>query len=267
MVKYTLATCPVFRDHLNKLAALIAIVAIGQAFQASRILKELIPAKPASTQDKLRNEAKKKLTVQGPHSKPRAGYPQWQRDGFVFQVISWIAAKITHGDQALLRNPHLSATWQGLDGFMLQLNDGKNAVESCTIFEDKCTDDPRGTFLATVIPGFLDYHNHVRSAEIIDVAGTLLQSVKSPDLDFAIVSAEVMDISKRKYRAAFSLPSSYDTLTARQNLFKNYDRIENISTDQRIGASLITSTNMRTWIADIADEAVKYLDDLEGEKA
>lgn len=91
----------------TELAALIAIVAMGQATQASHILKELIPAEPAYTFDELRVEAKIKLTVQDPPGKPRTGYPKWQRDGFIFEVISWIAAKITHGDQALLKNPHV----------------------------------------------------------------------------------------------------------------------------------------------------------------
>ena len=251
----------------DRLAALIAIVAMGQAAQASHIIENLVPAEPAYTFDVVRNEAKIKLTVQDPPSKPRAGYPQWQRDGFVFEVISWIAAKITHGDQALLNDPHLDPTSHGLDGFMLQLSNGKNAVESSTIFEDKCTDDPTGTFRNKVIPGFLDHHKNVRSAEIIQAAGALLRSEGLAHKDVARLSAEVMDISKRKYRAAFSLPSSYDTLAARQNLFAHYDRIKNIDTDQRIGASLITSTDMRAWIAARADKAVMYLDNLEGEKA
>lgn len=251
----------------DELAALIAIVAMGQATQASYVLKELIPAEPAFTFDELRGEAKIKLTVQDPPGKPRTGYPKWQRDGFVFEVISWIAAKITHGDQALLKNPHISATSQGLDGLMLKLNDGNDAVESSTVFEDKCTNDPRNTFLAKVVPGFLDRHQNLRSAEIIDAAGALLRIAGLADKDAARLSAAVTEISKRKYRAAFSLPANYDTLAARQGLFANYDRIENITADQRIGASFITPTDMRTWIAALAGKAVMYLDNLEDEEA
>ena len=251
----------------DKLAALIAIVAMGQVAQASYILNELVPAKPYFTREESRNEARIRLTVQASPSKPRTGYPKWQRDGFVFEVISWIAAKITHGDQVLIKNPHLSPTSQGLDGFMLQLNDGQDAVESSTVFEDKCTDHPRDTFRDTVVPGFLDRHKNHRSAEIIEVAGALLGSAGLVDQDAARLSAEVMEISKRKYRAAFSLPSDYDALAARQCLFAGYDRIENINAEQRIGASFITPTDMRTWIAELADKAVMYLDNPEGEKA
>ncbi|WP_174840306.1 hypothetical protein [Ruegeria sp. HKCCC1038] len=254
-------------DDDETLAALIAIVAMGQATQVSYILKELVPAEAVCSFEELRAEAKIKLTLQEPSGKPRTGYPKWQRDGFVFEVISWIAAKITYGDHALLKNPHVSATSQGLDGLMLQLNGEKDAVESSTVFEDKCTDDPRNTFLAKVVPGFLDRHQNLRSAEIIDAAGALLRIAGLDDKDAARLSAAVTEIAKRKYRAAFSLPPNFDTIAARQSLFADYDRIENITAEQRIGASFITPTDMRDWIAELADKAIEYLDSLEGEEA
>ena len=103
-----------------QLARLIAIIAMGQAAYAAHILKELLPATPAFTDDDLRREATVRLTVQEDGKKPRTGYPQWQRDGFIFEVISWIAARQTHGERALLKDPHVSATSQGLDGLMIE---------------------------------------------------------------------------------------------------------------------------------------------------
>lgn len=247
----------------DELAALVAIVAMGQASQAAYILEELVYPEPAFSTQTLRQEAKIKLTVEDPASKPRKGYPQWQRDGFVFEVISWIAAKTTHGEGALLKDPHVSATSQGLDGLMLQINADKDEVQSTTVFEDKCTDDPRATFLGKVIPAFKDRHANVRSAEIIDAAATLLKTAGLKHKDAARLSAAVTDKAKRKYRAAFSLPSNFDTLEERQKLFADYNRIEDIASEQRIGASFITSDEMRKWIADLADKAIKYLDSLE----
>ena len=61
----------------------------------------------------------------------------------------------------------------------------------------------------------------------------------------------------------FSLPSNFDTLDERQRLFADYNRIEDITSEQRIGASFITSGEMRRWIADLADKAIQYLDSLE----
>jgi len=246
----------------DELAALVAIVAMGQASQAAYILEELAPPEPAFSMQSLRQEAIIKLTVEEPATKPRKGYPQWQRDGFVFEIVSWIAAKTMHGESALLKAPHVSATTQGLDGLMLKINAAKDAVQSTTVFEDKCTDDPRKTFLNKVIPAFKDRHANIRSAEIIDAAATLLKSAGLKPKDAARLSAAVTDSSKRKFRAAFSLPLSFDTLEERQKLFANYNRLKNITPEQRIGASFITSGDMRMWIAGLADKAIQYLDSL-----
>lgn len=247
----------------DELAALIAIIAMGQASQVAYILEELSPATPAFSFEELRSEAKIKLTVEEPASKPRKGYPQWQRDGFVFEVISWIAAKLTYGETALLKDPHVSATSQGLDGLMLQLASNGDAIESSTVFEDKCSDDPRSTFLQKVIPGFQDRHKNLRSAEIIDAAAALLRSAGLSNKDAALLSAAVTDTSLRKYRAAFSLSDSYDTVEERKKLFANYNRVEEIDATQRIGASFIAPPKMREWINEIAEKATMYLDNLE----
>ena len=61
---------------------------------------------------------------------PRTGYPRWQRDGFIFEAISWIAARQACGERALLEDPHVSATSQGLDGLMIELAGDKSEVVS-----------------------------------------------------------------------------------------------------------------------------------------
>jgi hypothetical protein len=142
---------------------------MGQAAYAAHILKELLPAIPAFTDVDLRCEAKVRLTVQEDGKTPRAGYPRWQRDGFVFEVISWIAARQTHGELALLMDPHVSATSQGLDGLMIELADDKSKVVMTTVFEDKCTDNPRETFLRQVIPALL-YFSATRTREALNLS-------------------------------------------------------------------------------------------------
>jgi hypothetical protein len=116
------------RDEAH-LARLIAIIALGQAAYAGHILRDLLPAAPAFTNDDLRREAKVRLTVQEDGEQPRTGYPRWQRDGSIFEAISWIAARQTHGERALLKDPHVSATSQGLDGLMYD-RAGRRQIES-----------------------------------------------------------------------------------------------------------------------------------------
>jgi hypothetical protein len=248
-----------------QLARLIAIIAMGQAAYAAHILKELLAAAPAFTHHDLCHEAKVRLTVQEKKTTPRTGYPRWQRDGFMFEAISWIAARQAHGDGALLKDPHVSATSQGLDGLMIELADDKSDLVATTIFEDKCTDDPRETFLQKVMPALLDRHQNKRSAELVASASALLRMAGIDEGAAANLAAAVMDRARRRYRAAFALPVDHDTQKARQALFKGYDALTGIQAKQRIGASLLVDGKVRDWCDALAARTVAYLDELEAE--
>jgi hypothetical protein len=250
----------------DQLARLIAIIAMGQAAFASSLLKELVPARPAFTHDDLRMEAKVRLTLQEDGKKPRTGYPQGQRDGFIFEAISWIAARQVHGDRALLQDPHVSATSQGLDGLMIELADDKSKVVLTTVFEDKCTERPRETFLYKVIPALLDRHQNKRSAELVASASVLLRMAGIDEAAAAQLAAAVMDRNQRCYRAAFALTEEQDSLAERQKLFKGYDVLDGISAKQRIGAGLIVSGKLRDWFNALALRAIAYLDHLDEDK-
>jgi hypothetical protein len=86
------------------LARLIAIMAMGQASYAGHILETLAPAEPAISNAELRAEARIKLTVEEPKKTPRGGYPRWQRDGLIFEAISWLAARQAYPG-VLLKTP------------------------------------------------------------------------------------------------------------------------------------------------------------------
>lgn len=254
-------------QDLTQLARITATIAMGQAAFAAHVLKELLPATPAFTNADLCNEAKVKLTVQEDGKKPRTGYPRWQRDGFIFEVISWIAARQDLGELALLKDPHVSATSQGLDGLMIELTDDNSKVAMTTVFEDKCTEKPRETFLGKVIPAFLERHQNKRSAELVAAAAALLRTAGIGDAAAAQLSAAVMDSSQRRYRAAFALTKEYDGQVEREKLFKGYDTLTGISQNQRIGASLIVSGELREWFDAVAAQAIAYLDELQAEGA
>lgn len=251
----------------TQLARLIAIIAMGQAAYAAYILKELIPATPAIADDDLRRDAKVRLTVQEDGKKPRMGYPRWQRDGFIFEAISWIAARQDNGERAFLKYPNFSATSQGLDGLMIELSDDKSNIVMTTIFEDKCTDNPRQTFLKKVIPALLERHQNKRSAELVAAASALLRMAGIGEPADARLAAAVMDRNQRRYRAAFALTKEHDSQEEREKLFKGYDALTGISAKQRVGASLIVSGKLREWFDALALKAIVYLDELEMDHA
>lgn len=255
----------VVKDEIQ-LARLIAIVVMGQATHAAYIINKLIPAAPAFSNEDLRKEAIIKFTVQKVKQVPRVGYPRVQRDGLIFEIISWIAARQVAGDNCFLKDPHISSTSQGLDGLMIELTEDCNEVYRCTIFEDKCTEKPRNTFTNSVIPGFLDRHKNKRSAELIATAASLIKLSGIGDAAAMRMVEKVLDKNSRYYRAGFALTVDFDTDDARKNLFNGYSQIKNITSEQRIGASLIVENNLRDWFDRLAARIVKYIEELDGEK-
>ena len=125
------------------LAKLIAIIAMGQAKHAARIITEFLPAEPPLKFDALREDAKQRLSVTG-NTPAEARKPRrWHRDGLMFEAISWIAAKQCATAGVLMKDPHMSATTQGLDGLMIELDEQGKTVVRATILEDKCSNSPR----------------------------------------------------------------------------------------------------------------------------
>lgn len=249
-------------NDLDELARFVAMVAMGQSSYAGYIVDQLLPTAPLFSDANLRAEAKILLTVQETPQTPRVGYPQSQRDGFIFETISWLAARHAYGTLALLKDPHVRATTQGLDGLMIELSTGNDAINRTTIFEDKCTNDPRGMFTSSVMPGFHDRHGNKRSAELISCAATLLKTAGIKEPHVTSMASAVTDLAKRRYRAAFAVID--DTDVARQSLFKGFGALLGLTPDQRLGACFVVSPGMREWFAQLAEIAVAYLDELEG---
>lgn len=247
----------------DQLAKLIAVVVMGQVMHAATLIKDLKPAYPAFSTAALKDEAKIKFTVQETSVRPRFGYPRVQRDGLIFEVISWIAAKQVSGDNCYLKDPHISSTSQGLDGLMIELSAEMDEIVKSTIFEDKCTDNPRKTFREQVIPGFIDRHGNTRNAEIIAAAATLIKLSGVNDLAAMSMVKKVMDNSCRQYRAGFALTSEFDTENARKALFKNFDKLTDISQEQRVGASFIIGVHLRNWFDHISTKIISFIEQLE----
>jgi len=246
-----------------QLARFIAIIAMGQAAYSAEVIQELVPAAPAFTTKGLKQEAITKLTVQKGKQQPRTGYPRWHRDGFMFEAISWIAARQDHGKRVLLTDPHMSATSQGIDGLMIRLSKNGKRIVDTVILEDKCSKDPRTTFLQAVIPTFLEYHTGKRGAEVVAAASVLMRMAGFGSAEAATQAAAVTDRDRRSYRAAFALTEEYDSLKQRQYLFKDYNQVEGIRAKQRIGASFIVTGGLRDWFDILASQAVEFINGLE----
>ena len=179
----------------DRLAYLIAIIALGQAHHAAMIVHSIDPTTAVLGAGELKAQASAILTVQGA--------TPWIRDGFLFECISWIAAQQTAGPNDYLKDPHIKSTTQGLDGLLIRVVAGQ--IEQATIFEDKCSENPRGIFSGPVMKSFQDYHRRTRSAELLATTSELLRQAHLPPDRIITAAARILRIEHRRYRARLAV--------------------------------------------------------------
>ncbi|PWC49029.1 hypothetical protein TSA6c_22565 [Azospirillum sp. TSA6c] len=242
------------------LARLIAIIAMGQAKHAARIIAELRPAVPALTLDVLRADAKERLSVTGDTEEKQDAH-RWHRDGLIFEAISWIAARQGAAPKVLMRDPHISATTQGLDGLMVELDKNGEKITKVTILEDKCSNDPRRKFRNEVLPAFRKYHVGKRASELVAATSSLIDG-RIPDEAVMEAAGRVLDIAFRAYRAGLTISPEHDSEAGRAALFKGYDDLDKITAAQRIGATFLPPMELRAWFDELANRAISFIDEI-----
>ena len=144
---------------------------------------------------------------------------------------------------------------------MIELNEDGTAITRATIFEDKCSQDPRGKFRDEVLPAFRAYHKANRASELVAAAASLI-AAKLTGTAATEAAARVLDLQYRAYRAGLAIEAQHDTKEKRAALFKDYETLDRIVDKQRIGATLVTTAELRDWFHALAEQAITYLDEL-----
>jgi len=228
-------------DDLDELARLIAVISVGQAEHAARIIRELEPHGPALSDTQLYAGARGQLRIRG-ETETQKEASRYHRDGFLFECISWIIARQAGNDRTFMKDPHITSTTQGLDGLMIEMDPNKPVVLQATIFEDKCTENPRKKFKQEVLPTFTDHHENKRSRELVANAVVLIKESGLNGTAATRAAATVLDKHFRTYRAALTVGSTINSATKRKKLFKGYKNLADITQSHRRSASLSRSS-------------------------
>ena len=157
-------------EDIDQLAKLVAIIAMGQAVHAAKSIAQLRPVTAAISHNALKPAARQQLSITG-DTQDKRDASRWRRDGFIFEAISWIAARQSASADALMKDPHLKSTTHGIDGLMVELDASKSEFVRATIFEDKCSEDPRRMFRDEILPSFADHHAQARAGTRSDHCG------------------------------------------------------------------------------------------------
>lgn len=229
---------------IDELAAQIAMVAAGQADQLEEILKSAgVPVVEAS--NAARNEAIRLLTVE-------EGDP-FHRDGWIFQVMSWIAAQ-QNADSSIIRTPHMIKALKGFDGLQVVIDN--DDVANVIIFEDKATVNSRKTIKEDVWPDFLAIEAGENENVLVSEITTLLR-IGGYKNAMAIAKKVIWEKS-RIFKASITISAKHSTDIGRSRLFKGYqDQVKGDKLRRRGDTFLIE--NLRGWMEDLAKRSKTIL--------
>ncbi|OMP95552.1 hypothetical protein [Raoultella terrigena] len=236
-------------DDEDKLAELVARVAIGQA----RVVERTLRATDALAQGYPKGGfegARELLSV-------KSGQDTYHRDGWVFQVISWVAAHLSYRN-AQIRAPQMLKADKGLDGLLIEFaNDELARVVIC---EEKATEHPRQKIQSAVWPEFEIFEAGARDNELVASITSLLERSNCSDPDSVV--ANILWQDKRAYRVSVTVGKGHSTVAGRKRLFEHYDEKVHGNISRRRAETLYLA-DMRGWIAAISEKAILAIDTAE----
>lgn len=230
----------------KELANLIARVALGQARHVQKILASAAVALPPPAAEAW-DAAIKTLTV-APGSDP------WHRDGWMFQVMSWLSASKA-APSSLMNPPHLIHAQKGFDGIQLEF-DGAGAISAVVIFEDKATDNPRETIRTDVWPEFARFESGEYGNVLVAEVTGLLEKRAGVDVDEVI--QKVIWKDARHYRVSITVGDAHSSPEGFVRLFKDYD-VKVLGDVKRRRGETFYVNDLRPWMDKVAAEAVAHI--------
>ncbi|WP_133178032.1 hypothetical protein [Rhizobium rhizogenes] len=225
----------------DELAKLVAQVALGQSHFAKRILVET-GFRPASPSSSTLKGAVKLLKATNP-DKP------YHRDGWLFQVISWIAAHLQQPG-GLIMEPHMIHAHKGFDGIHVSLDTATGKVGKVTICEEKATKNPR-KMISRIWDEFKEMERGDSDHRLLSEVIMILRLSTGINLENAI--KDLIWKNRRGYRVAITVPAETDY----PSLFEGYDAVVVGDVSKR-GSEVLTLTDMRGWMAAVSTLAIGH---------
>lgn len=240
----------------DALAEQVARITLGQYRHVARILAGANVAGPVTSAEQAQ-AAIVQLTVP-------MGKDPWDRDGWIFQAISWIAA-LNGPTASVTRPPHIRKSDKGFDGMQLQLSDDGHSVTAVVVFEDKATDNARDTIREDVWTGIVKLENGERLNELTHEVSALLdvRAVSDTMFDVDAAIAGVLWNQARRYRVSITVGDTHNSVVRRKALFSGYDDSAPGAVERRRAETFYVPA-LRTWMAAFADRIIAKIEELSG---
>lgn len=235
---------------LDRLIDTVTRLALGQHRHALSVLRTLNPNRPPP----IASEAKEKLIGILTNSTDFEN-----RDGWLFQLISWAVAAITDTN-LVLDPPHSQPSQKGFDGFFVSLTDDRRSVQQVIFNEDKATDNPRNTITQEVFPDIREIESGRQDSEALSRITTLLLCAGLNDDDLQATLESAHWTQSRSYRIAVA--TSRGSLPKRIGLYHKFDETVDGDPSKRNGESFVCD-NLRAWFEEFVELMLARLADLD----
>lgn len=234
------------------LAEYIGRIVLGHFAHVKRIINTLSVANPNITDSdldiaisRLKNDGKTKIELD-------------KRDGWVFQIISWLALYIENKDKSFYcQQPHDAPAQHGIDGVALILK-ADFTIENIIITEDKCTENQR-VIIPNIWKEFKEFEKGVHNNQLVSRISAMIESLDNGN----VLEANKNDIYKKelwKYRVGINRNDTYQTTEKRKDLFKGYDECVNGLDPHRRYAATIHRNDIRDWVEKLCQKVIQFLE-------
>jgi len=169
----------------------------------------------------------------------------FHRDGFVFQLMMWLAAHIDLPNGDLVALPHTQGSAKGQDSIIVHRSGG--AVVALSICEDKATQNPRKTVRDEVWPEIADYESGGRRDELRSNVIATLGPAGIPTAEAIELIRQISWAGSRRYRVRVTVAPGGRT----SRLFKGFDELVNGDAERRRGET-VQIPWMRAWMEMLA---------------
>lgn len=237
------------------LAEWIAEIVLGHYYHIFMIIEHLAPDEIPSENAQI-DAMIAKLNVD-----PNNDTQVEHRDGWLFQMISWIALNIGlhsqyDADRIRMVAPHDAPAKHGIDGLALVLTHD-DRIEKIVITEDKCTTGPQNYIRYRVLPEFKIFEDRVEDNKLISELTNLLSPQNNLNL-YISLSPSFARPEYRCYRIGITREDKHNSNDGRKALFEKYDDYVSGDVSRRHGASVYLN-QVRLWMKDLSDRVVAVL--------
>jgi len=258
----------------NRLVEIVAYLYLRQEENALRIITALSPIKRASP-GKVAANVIRKLTAPYTHDLEQLKSPEptvrkkaedkirtsiIHRDGLLFQHISWIVAKkaLPNG---IMTSPHVRKADKGFDGFVMELDELQEGIETIILCEDKASEDPRKLITQSVWPEIEAIVDGQRDDEVLAELVTLLKIVPSIDAEDAIGTMFWEEARHFRVCVATSKKNRDKKSGCYTKLMKGFDEKVSGASKKRVGGVLVFD-DVREGLAELAEEVIAKVKEL-----